>query len=98
MRTFLTLLTAVLLAAPLVVLVLRGTRFDPVRRTRRNSPARAVGRSTVDADRAARDLVAAGSVHEPPEPAQPAASAPIAKPGRSIHFSGSTSGTKPTLA
>jgi hypothetical protein len=96
MSTVLTILAAALLAAPLVVLVLRGTRFDPSRSTRPDGFTTVAHRARVDAERAARDLSAARSAHEPAVP-QPAASAPIANPGRSIQFPGSTSGTKPTF-
>lgn len=112
MTTFVTVLAAAAVAFPLVVLALRGTRADLVRhRGERPARARDLGlpdpRDT-DGVRAARDLQAAAAHRAAPAAdlspverylAGPSAgSGPIGTPGRSIHFTGSSSGTKPNLA
>ncbi|ROS23695.1 hypothetical protein [Cellulomonas sp. PhB150] len=62
MSTFVTALAALLIVSPLVVLALRGTRWDPIARTA-DRPAEC----DADARRAALDL-AALRAHEVPEP------------------------------
>jgi len=113
MTTFVTVLAAAAVAFPLVVLALRGTRADLLRgRSARASRERHLGvpdpRDT-DALRAARDLEAAAAHRDPPASAAAlspverylagsATPGPIGAPGRSIHLTGSSNGTKPNLA
>lgn len=79
MRTIASIIAVAVLAAPLVVLALRGTRLDPVRATRRGA-APGFDVASVDADRAQRDLVAARTAREP-YPTEPAPLTP-ARAGR----------------
>jgi len=78
MSTFVTVLAALLIASPLVVLALRGTRWDPVGSTT-DLPAEC----DADARRTALDL-AALRAHEEPARARPSAPSAPAGHGRAL--------------
>jgi len=65
METVITLVAALLVLAPFVVLALRTTRWDPVVRRRRRTPVRAAGRLGApdpdDLRRVSTELVAAAA-------------------------------------